>query len=78
MFTAVVAELQILGAHLADALRLANAIDFSQGLGHLPCTAKAFALNAWEEDQEGLKRIKEESEWEDQQEALLNVLYIFD
>ena len=76
MFQAVVAELQVLGAHLADALRLANEIDFTQGSNHFPHTAKGIAKQIWEEEREGLQRIREESEWEESQEILLEALYI--
>ena len=72
MFQAVVAELQNLGAHLADALRIANQIDFTQGTEYHEYTAKAIALESWQEELEGLQRIKEDREWEDRQEALYN------
>ena len=74
MFRAVVAELQNLGAHLSDALRLANQIDFTQGTCFHEYTAKAFALEAWQEELEGLQRIKEDREWEEDQELLLEAL----
>ena len=48
MFTAVVAELQILGVHLAYALRLANEIDYAQI--NPTDTAKKLATQAWKEE----------------------------
>lgn len=70
MFTSVVAELQGFGADLADALRIANAIDFTRSSG----TAKEIAVESWQEDQEGLDLIRECDEWEEQQESLLEAL----
>lgn len=52
MFQAVVQELQILGASLPDALRLANEIDFAQR--NPSDTAKKIAKQAWREEQESV------------------------
>lgn len=52
MFTAVVAELQNLGASTPEALRIANEIGFAQC--NPTDTAKKIAAQAWQEEQEAI------------------------
>ena len=64
MFEAVVSELQVLGAHLSDALRIANEIEMQEvtpyGMSKkewrdsIPAEAKKIALQAWAEELEAL------------------------
>ena len=68
MFQAVVRELQILGASLQEALRLANEISFIHSSG----TAKEIAAQAWEEELDGLARIQEGRDYDNAQELLLD------
>ena len=66
MFETVVSELQVLGMHLADALRIANEIEMQEvtpyGMSKkewqdsIPAEAKKIALQAWEDEQDLINR----------------------
>lgn len=67
MFESVVRELRKQGAIISDALRIANEIDLTQCQG---LSARAIAVQAWNEEMEAYQQHLDELEYEEQMEIL--------